>query len=73
MNHAFLRGQNEKGLQLMEDYFKDDYLMKWQDFNVDPIYDPVRNHPKFRKIMGEVEAKVATQRESFRAFLKAKG
>jgi hypothetical protein len=70
IREKIMQGQKEAALDQLATYFQSGYLNRWQFVASDPVFDALRNSPRFIQIMAEVENTVATQRARFEAFLQ---
>ena len=73
IRQKIMQGQEEEALDQLAAYFRSGYLNRWQFVKSDPVFDGLRNTPRFIQIMNEVANTVATQRAGFEAYLRERG
>ncbi len=70
LNNNTSEALNQLRLLSQQKYF---YSNNVRLINVEPIFDPIRNHPDFDKIYSEIEKKFKDQKEQIRKSMLAKG
>ena len=69
IRHTIMSGQHDLALQQLAQAFDNNNFWYWNYIELDPIYDAVREYPKYIEIMDGVKEMVAKQRGNVRAYL----
>jgi TolB-like protein/Tfp pilus assembly protein PilF len=66
---AVMKGQEERAVQMLRDYFSSGYLAEWQYVEKSPFLDSLRKHPEFQKLIEELKSNIRQQQRNYKNFL----